>query len=133
MAENLDIVLVGLSSALSRQDAGQIAGLLAPGVVWEGPQPGLRCDGRDQAMQIIQRAFGGTRWTADAIEAFSAGDDVVVGLHGPGLNGIPGDRETVGQVYYVLTLRDGKVVRWRTFATRAEALARTTASAPAWQ
>jgi ketosteroid isomerase-like protein len=133
MTENLGIVLSGITKVLHSQDADGIAELLAPEVVWEGLWPGLRCDGREQAMHIIRHAFADKRITADAIEAFAAGDNVVVGLHGPGFNGTPGDRETVGQVYYVVTMRDGKVVHWRGFVTRPEALAAAAATGPAWQ
>jgi hypothetical protein len=34
----------------------------------------------------------------------AAGDEVVVGLHGPGFNATPGDRDTAGQISYVFTL-----------------------------
>jgi ketosteroid isomerase-like protein len=133
VTENLELILSGLTTALRGQDADKIAGLLAADVIWEGPQPGLRCDGRDEAMRIIRHAFSDHRIGADAVEAFAAGQDVVIGLHGPGFNGTPGDRETVGQVYYVVTLRDGKIIRWRAFMTRPEALAAAGIPGPTWQ
>ncbi len=133
MTENLGIVLTGITKVLRNQDADGIAELLASDVVWEGLWPGLRCDNREQAMRIIRHAFADQRFTADAIEAFAAGDNVVVGLHGPGFNGTPGDRETVGQLYYVLTMRDGMVAHWRGFMTRSEALAAAATTGPTWQ
>jgi SnoaL-like domain len=133
MTENLGIILSGITSVLRSQDADGIEELLAPDVIWDGLWPGLRCDNREQAMRIIRHAFAGERITADAIEAFTAGDNVVIGLHGPGFNGTPGDRETVGQLYYVVTMRDGKVVHWRAFATRPEALAVAATTGPTWQ
>jgi hypothetical protein len=56
-----------------------------------------------------------------------------VGLRGPGFNGTPGDLETVGQIFNVFTLSDGKVVRWRDFLTRREALAAANAEDRPWQ
>jgi limonene-1,2-epoxide hydrolase len=56
-----------------------------------------------------------------------------VGLRGPGFNGILGDLDTVGQIYNVFTLSGGKVVRWRDYRTRGQALAAAGASDPHWQ
>lgn len=131
MAErNIDIVLTGLVDAIRSQDPGRIADLLAPDLVWEGLRPGLRCDGREQALRLIRNRFAAALFSVDAVEAIDAGQHVVVGLRGPGFNGIPGDRETVGQMYHVFTLRDGKVIRWRDYLARDDALA--AAGAPDW-
>jgi limonene-1,2-epoxide hydrolase len=127
---NIDIVLTGLVDAIRSQDPGRIADLLAPDLVWEGLRPGLRCDGREQALRLIRNRFAAALFSVDAVEAIDAGQHVVVGLRGPGFNGIPGDRETVGQMYHVFTLRDGKVIRWRDYLARDDALA--AAGAPDW-
>jgi limonene-1,2-epoxide hydrolase len=127
---NIDIVLTGLVDAIRSQDPGHIADLLAPDLVWEGLRPGLRCDGREQALRLIRNRFAAALFSVDAVEAIDAGQHVVVGLRGPGFNGIPGDRETVGQMYHVFTLRDGKVIRWRDYLARDDALA--AAGAPDW-
>jgi limonene-1,2-epoxide hydrolase len=116
--------------AIRSQDPGRIADLLAPDLVWEGLRPGLRCDGREQALRLIRNRFAAALFSVDAVEAIDAGQHVVVGLRGPGFNGIPGDRETVGQMYHVFTLRDGKVIRWRDYLARDDALA--AAGAPDW-
>lgn len=47
--------------------------------------------------------------------------------------GTPGDLETVGQIFNVFTLSEGKVVRWRDFLTRREALAAANAEDQPWQ
>jgi hypothetical protein len=83
-----------LADAVRRQDPERIAEFLAPDLVWEGLEPGLR---------------------------------------GPGFNGTPGDLETVGQICNVFTLSGGKVVRWRDYLTRTQALAAASASDPHWQ
>jgi limonene-1,2-epoxide hydrolase len=127
---DIDIVLTGLVDAIRSQDPERIADLLAPDLVWEGLRPELRCDGRDQALRLIRNRFAAALFSVDAVEAIDAGPHVVVGLRGPGFNGIPGDRETVGQMYHVFTLRDGKVIRWRDYLARDDALA--AAGAPDW-
>ncbi len=69
----------------------------------------------------------------DAVEAIDAGQHVIVGLRGPGFNATPGDLDTVGQVYNVFTLSDGKVIRWRDYLAREQALAAAGASDLHWQ
>ncbi len=132
-ARNIDIVLGGLADAMRSRDPDRIAEFLGPDLVWEGVEPGLRCDGRQQAMSVIRGRFAAAPLIIQAVEAIEAGPHVVVGLRGPGFNGTPGDVETVGQIYNVFTLSDGKVVRWRDFLTRREALAAADAEDQPWR
>lgn len=130
---NIEVILGGLADAIRYRDPQRIAEFLAPDLVWEGASPGLRCDGREQAMGLIGNRLLAAPLTVHAVEAIDAGEHVIVGLRGPGFNLIPGDRTTVGQTYFVFTFSDGKVVRWRDFRTRAEALAAAGTSVPHWQ
>jgi hypothetical protein len=41
--------------------------------------------------------------------------------------------EAVGQIFNVFTLSDGKVIRWRDFLTRGEALAAANSKDQPWQ
>jgi limonene-1,2-epoxide hydrolase len=132
-AGNIEIILGGLVDAVRNQDPEHITDFLAPDLTWEGLAPGLRCDGRDQAMGVIRSRFAAAPLTVEAVEAIDAGQHVIVGLRGPGFNGIPGDLETVGQIYNVFTFSDGKVVRWRDYRTREQALAAAGATDPRWQ
>jgi hypothetical protein len=68
----------------------------------------------------------------EAVEAIDAGQHVIVGLRGPGFNGTPGELETVGQIYNVFTLSQGKAVRWLDYLTREQALTAASASGPHW-
>jgi limonene-1,2-epoxide hydrolase len=132
-ARNIEIVLGGLADAMRNRDPERIGEFLAPGLVWEGVEPGLRCDGRQQAMTVIRNRFAAAPFMVEAVEAIDVGQHVIVGLRGPGFNGTPGDLETVGQIFNVFTLRDGKVTRWRDFLTRGDALAAADAKDPSWQ
>lgn len=127
---NMEIILGALADTVRTQDIGHLTGLLDTDVVWEGVHPGQRCDGRDQAMGVLGGFFACRELVFDAVEVIARGDAVVVGIHGPGLNGIPGDFETVGQVFHVFTLRDGLVVRWRAYLDREDALAAAGSGGP---
>jgi limonene-1,2-epoxide hydrolase len=132
-ARNIDIVLGGLADAMRSRDPEHIAEFLGADLVWEGLEPGLRCDGRQQAMSVIRNRFAAAPLIVQAVEAIEAGQHVIVGLRGPGFNGTPGDLETVGQIFNVFTLSDGQVVRWRDFLTRQEALDAANAEDQPWQ
>lgn len=132
-ARNINIVLGGLADAMRSRDPERIAEFLGPDLVWEGVEPGLRCDGRLQAMSVIRNRFAAAPLIVQAVEAIEVGQHVIVCLRGPGFNGTPGDLETVGQIFNVFTLSDGKVVRWRDFLTRREALAAANAEDRPWQ
>jgi limonene-1,2-epoxide hydrolase len=132
-ARNIDIVLGGLADAIRSRDPERIAEFLGPDLVWEGLEPGLRCDGRQQAMSVIRNRFAAAPLIVQAVEAIEAGQHVIVGLRGPGFNGTPGDLETVGQIFNVFTLSDGKVIRWRDFLTRRDALEAANAEDQPWQ
>jgi limonene-1,2-epoxide hydrolase len=132
-ARNINIVLGGLADAMRSRDPERIAEFLGPDLVWEGLEPGLRCDGRQEAMSVIRNRFAAAPLIVQAVEAIEVGQNVIVGLRGPGFNGTPGDLETVGQIFNVFTLSDGKVVRWRDFLTRREALAAANAEDQPWQ
>ena len=132
-ARNIEIILGGLVDAVRYRDPERIAGFLAPDLVWDGAEPGQRCEGREQAMGLIRRRLAKAPITVDAVEAIDAGDDVIVGLRGPGFNQTPGDLATVGQIYFVFSFRGGKVARWRDCCTRADAIAAAGADIPRWR
>jgi len=120
---NMEIVLGALADTMRTQDVEHLTGLLDKDVVWDGVHAGQRCTGRDQAMGVLGGFFASRELVFDAVEVSARGASVVVGIRGPGLNGIPGDFETVGQVFHVFTLRDGLVVRWKAYLDREDALA----------
>jgi SnoaL-like domain len=132
-ARNVEIILGGLVDAVRLRDPECIAGFLAPDLVWDGVEPGLRCEGREQAMGLIRRRLAKAPLRVDAVEAIDAGDNVIVGLRGPGFNQTPGDLATVGQIYFVFTFSGEKVVHWRDCRTRADAIAAAGADIPHWR
>lgn len=127
---NMEIVLGVLADTVRSQDIQHLADMLDQQVIWEGVQPGQRCDGRDQAMGVLGGFFANRELTFDAVEVIARGDVVVVGIQGPGFNGIPEDFETVGQVFHVFRLRDGLVVHWKAYLHRQDALAAAGSGGP---
>jgi hypothetical protein len=47
----------------------------------------------------------------DRVELIARGDVVVVGMQGPGFNGVRDDFETAGRIFHVFTLRDSLIIR----------------------
>jgi ketosteroid isomerase-like protein len=127
---NMEIILRALADTARAQDIEHLTGLLDEDVVWEGVHPGQRCDGRSQAMGVLGGFFASRELVFDAVEVIARGDAVVVGIPGPGMNGIPEDFETVGCVFHVFTLRNGLVVRWRSYLDREDALAAAGSGGP---
>lgn len=52
-------------------------------------------------MDVFRHRFAAGPFVVQAVEVVAGEDAVAVGLRGPGFNGIPGDLETVGQIYNV--------------------------------
>ena len=81
---NIEIILGGLVDAVRNQDPERITDFLAADLVWEGLEPGLRCDGREQAVGVIRNRFAAAPLTVEAVEAIDAGQHVIVGLGSTG-------------------------------------------------
>lgn len=122
-ASNMEIVLGAVADAVRSQGSAPLTALLDEHVVWEGVSAGQRCEGQHQAMHVIDGFFTRHRLTFDAVEVAARGDMVVVGMRGPGFNGTPGDTETPGQLFHVMTLHDGAVLRWKSYLDRDQAFA----------
>jgi hypothetical protein len=113
-ARNIDVVLGGPADAMRSRDPERIAEFLVPDLVWEGLEPGLRCNGRQQAMSLIRDRFAAAtdRPCRRSDRGRAARDP------GPARAGIQrdaGDLETVGQIFNVFTLSEGKVSAGVTF------------------
>jgi len=121
--DNLLAVLGAFLDAQRNGNLDTLKALLHKDIVWEGPIPGTRCDGRRQAMQFMRRRFGGDRRMRFArLEAVEDGDRVIVTAQGPDFHP-GGDAGPEGELYLVFTLRDARVVRMQGVATREEAFA----------
>jgi len=119
--DNLLAVLGAFLDAQRSGDLTALDALMHDDIVWEGPMPGTRCNGRRQAMEFLGRRFGPDRRMRIArLEAVEDGDRVVVAALGPDFHP-GGDAGPEGELYLVFTLRDGRVVHMRGVPTREEA------------
>jgi hypothetical protein len=114
---NLDTVMIDFLGALRRGDFGAAAGLLDPGVVWQGLREEWACRGRDDVIDTFRWGLYEHR-NVDALEFLRAGERVVMGARGPTLTEI-GDEPVEGQIFNVFTVRDGRVVRIDDYRRRA--------------
>ena len=108
--------------AIARGDFGVLFDVLAPDVEWRAVQDTTTHRGREGVERSIS-SWTGTwnNWRLEAEEFVDAGEHVVVTVRSSGSgkeSGVP-----VAQRYFqVLTIRDGRIVRFREFADREEAL-----------
>ena len=118
--QGIELVLRWLD-ALRRRDRGSAEELLAPDVHTHGIRPEQICGSREEALEV----FFGVREQdlgIDRLDITSAGDRVVLGFRGEGVEEDYDDALT-GQLFNVFSVRDGRIVRIEDYRRRADALA----------
>lgn len=120
---NIEIVLGDFVDAFRRRDLDAIARRLHPDVVWEGVVEGLVSRGRDKVLQFLRNAMEDSDGLGiEALELLGAGDHVVLGMRGLGFQEPLADVDLGGQLFSVLTLRDGRIVHLHDYVRREDAL-----------
>ncbi len=115
---NVEIVLGDWVDALRRGDFEAITARLDPHVKWQGVRPELVCPDRNAVLELLPR-LGLSE--VEAIELIGAGDKVVLGVRNPELQEVAGVQFR-GQVFNVITLRDGRIVHIHDYTRREDAL-----------
>ena len=127
---NLEIVLGDWVDALRRGDFEAITARLDPHVKWQGVRPELVCPDRNAVLELLPR-LGLSE--VEAIELIGAGDKVVLGVRNPELQEVAGVQFR-GQVFNVITLREGRIVHIQDYTRREDALkAAGAAEQPNWR
>jgi ketosteroid isomerase-like protein len=129
--ESLETVMIDFLGALRRGDFDAAAGLLDPGVAWQGLREELACHGRAEVIETFGWGLYEHR-NVDALEFLRAGDRVVMGARGPTLVEVA-DEPLEGQIFNVFTVRDGRIVRIDDYRHRAEALSAAGIADPGWR
>ena len=130
--ENLETVMIDFLGALRGGDFDAAAGLLDPGVVWQGLREELACRGRDEVIETFRWGLQEHR-DVDGLEFLRAGNRVVMGACGPTLVEVA-DEALEGQIFNVFTFRDGRIMRIDDYRHRAEALSAAGIDAdPGWR
>ena len=114
--------------ARRRHDIEAVAAGLDPGVVHQGVELQLVCNGRDEVLENVRYSFARDDAGLESLELVDAGDRIVVGLTGPRFRENP---FLTGQLFIVYTVRDGKITRMDDYRTRDEAFHASGATAPA--
>lgn len=125
---NLARVLAIWGEASRRQTMAPLADAMSEDVVWQGVLPELVCHGRDEVRHVLGSALGGKLPRLTRMEAEEVGDRVVVSVEGPDFGpgpAGPGLQPAAGPRTLVLYFEEGTVVRMESFATREEALDKT--------
>jgi ketosteroid isomerase-like protein len=111
--------------AYDKGDVQRLMEFLAPGMEWTHPdlERGTpRCDGREELASALRtQADLGLR--AELEEVVAAGDQVIVVMHTPGVDGYRHRPQTDDRTYDVVTVRDGLIVGLRACRDRGEARA----------
>jgi hypothetical protein len=125
---NLARVLALLGEMSHSQTMAPLVDAMAEDVVWQGLLPELVCHGRDEVRDVLSSARGGQLPRVTRLEAEEAGDRVVLTIQSSDLGlgpAVPSLEEIGGQRTLVFWLKDAKIVRIESFATREEALVLT--------
>jgi ketosteroid isomerase-like protein len=120
MSRNLDLLQAAYQRT-GRDGVDAVVDLLDPKVEWLAATPGQwDCHDREQVLEIFRRQYDqGVR--ADFGEPIQAGDKVILDVR-PYRRDQRGNKTVKQQMWHVLTMREGKVVRIQDYTDQATAL-----------
>jgi hypothetical protein len=120
-SDNLELILFGWIDALRRGDPDLVAPRLADDIVWQGLRAELVCPNRGAVLDSI-REGGQHRHRVSGLEIAALDDGhVLLAVRLPGVTELYGE-PIAGELFSIITLRGGVIVRIEEFKTRDEAL-----------
>ena len=118
--ENLEVIFVAWLEAIRRGELDESAARLAREVTWQGVEPQFRCGDRDQVLDMLRARVEEGTPRVERLQLEAAGDRVLLGIAGPDFHSI-GDVPLGGEVFIVVTLREGQIVSLHDYRTREKA------------
>jgi ketosteroid isomerase-like protein len=120
-----------VTSAMASGDLDELFALLAPDARWGAPEePVPTCSNRDQIIDWYREARDAGE-SASVNETFVRGENIVVGLVLSGVSSGPEHRRR-GELWQVLTVRDGRIAEIRDFDDRRDAEGFATSPVSRW-
>jgi ketosteroid isomerase-like protein len=126
---NIEIVMTWLD-AMRRKDLDAAIALFAPDVVWEGLVPGVECSNRGAVSAMLDESLNDDI-EVEQLDLIAGNDHAVLGIRSRQLEELAGVKLN-GQLFNVLTIHDGRIVRVRDFALRSEAHTAAGLHDPGW-
>jgi hypothetical protein len=117
---NLATIVGAWTELLRTGDVKSVAAILDEQVIWQGVLPEEICRNRDEVVGVLDR-FLSRPPRLTKIEAAEFGDRVAVSVDGPDFPEM--DHRPAGPRSLVFTVRDGRVVRMESTASRDAAFA----------
>jgi hypothetical protein len=120
--EAMEVVLDHIH-ARRRRDRDAVAATLDPAVVHQGVRPELICRNRDEVLTVVEYSMQGVQSGIDRLEILDAGpDQAILGVAGPRFRQVK-EASPAGEVFILMTVRDGHITSMRDFRSRDDALA----------
>jgi ketosteroid isomerase-like protein len=117
--------------ALRSGDLAALEEILAPSVVWRGVVPDAICHDRDEVIALLREQIAEGLPDVYAVECVAGESSFAVGYRATDLTEVAGE-PLPGQIWNVMTIRDGEIVEMKDFAQRNDALRAAEAGDPAW-
>lgn len=118
----LALVLEAISKVLLTNSPQGLNDIMHQDITWHGLYQGQVCHGRDEAIDLIARHLQDEPISINELECIVTFEKVIVGISGSGFNPLNENANIGKKLYYSFVFEDHKVLEWKVFANREDAL-----------